>query len=99
MSTPKCLATLAIAEHRRGGDVRASVDAEGFELLTQILENEEIGVSDLLKSADLSQVIRIVSWLSSCHAITVQDDSVMRTHFGYQLYSWLMHSTDSPLEE
>jgi len=79
-------------------EMLANVDVEEFELLWRILEDDELDIKSLQSLSDLSKVVRVVSWLSNCHAVVLSSDTVTRTEFGRQLFGWLMNFTEAPVE-
>jgi hypothetical protein len=87
-------------DNRAGAaEMLANVDLEEFELLWHILENGELDIKNLQNISDLSRVVRVISWLSSCHSIVLEGDTVTRTDFGWKLFGWLTRSTEGSVEE
>jgi hypothetical protein len=96
---PQEIAGGASDNRTAAAEMLANVDLEEFELLWHILENDELDIKSLQSTPDLSRVVRVISWLSSCHSVILQGDTVARTDFGWQLFAWLTRFTKGPVEE
>jgi hypothetical protein len=74
-------------------EMLASLDDADSEIVLWVLGNDSLLISDLLGSADVLKLMRVISMLANCSAAFVQNDSIFRTEFGRALFGWIIERT------
>jgi len=81
-------------DRTRAAEMLVELDREEAEMMVRVLGSDRQPVSEIVHTLGPAKSLRMSSVLASCHAVVVDNDSIVTTEFGRSLFRWIMAQTE-----